>query len=234
MGGIKSIFFDAYGTLLDTSDGSLKAVKTILDKYNHSIDAAAFYARWKTLHKKHIHSLDSFISEEELFLKDLESLYEEYRIEGHAEKDVMHMLRTLGIRTAYPETIKVLNVLRDNYYLYIASTSDHAPLMSDVRRNGLGVNGVFTSEILRTYKPNRDFYLQLLEKTNTAPSEALFVGDSWDDDVWGPKSVGIRSVWINRKGKPFPKKEASPDFVIEDLEQLCDVLIQLDVNRTNL
>ncbi len=221
---IKTILFDAYGTLINTSNGSVTAAQAILSKNNVSLDAASFYARWKVLHKEHINKLTSFLSEEEIFLKDLERLYEEFCIEGKAIDDVGIMLRTLGIRTAFPETNEVLNGLKTHYSIYIASTSDHAPLMNDVQTNGLKLDGVFSSELLKVYKPQKSFYLRILEELRCDPSEALFVGDSLDDDVWGPQSVGMKTVWINRKGQRVPEEQSAPDYIIQNLNELFDVL----------
>jgi 2-haloalkanoic acid dehalogenase type II len=222
---VKGIIFDAYGTLIDTGDGSILAVKEILSKNKREIDAKIFYQRWKYYHKKHIASLKTFIKEEDIFLMDLTALYKEYEIAGNPENDVKIMLNTLGKRNAYPETNLVLDVLRPRYKLFIGSTSDHAPLMNDIKRNGIRVNKVFTSEYLKAYKPQKEFYQQILDEIKMQPEELIFIGDSLADDVSGPASLGIQTIWINRNNLKYDPVEFRPLYEIRTLSQLLEIVI---------
>ena len=220
---IKAIIFDAYGTLISTGNGSVKAAEKILTlNQRGDIDPKEFYARWKELHKKHIDNLDSFITEEKIFENDLRELYNLYSINGDYEKDVQVMLDTLGKRKAFPETRKVLEFLSQKHIVAIGSTSDTAPLLSDISNNHLNVAKVFTSESLRVYKPRKEFYEKILDALNVSVDEALFVGDSLIDDVEGPQSAGMRACWINRKGGTAG--EYHPDFEINDLRELSGIL----------
>jgi 2-haloalkanoic acid dehalogenase type II len=222
---VKGIIFDAYGTLIDTGDGSLQAVNEILSKNKSGIDAKLFYQKWKGHHKKHMDSLNTFIKEEDIFLMDLTALYQEYEIAGNPENDVKIMLNTLGKRIAYPETNLVLDALRPKYQLFIGSTSDHAPLMHDIRRNGIRVNQVFTSEYLKVYKPQKKFYQLILDEIKMQPEEVVFVGDSLADDISGPASLGIKTIWINRKNLAYDPTEFRPLYQIQTLSQLLDIVI---------
>ena len=96
------------------------------------------------------------------------------------------MLATLGARRVYPESLEVMGIIRGNYRLYIASTSDEEPLISDMKRNGVVVDGHFTSQSLQAYKPRKDFFVRLLARVELGPEEVIYVGDSLRDDVFGP------------------------------------------------
>ena len=220
---IKAIIFDAYGTLISTGNGSVRAAEKILALNGRSdIDPKEFYARWKVFHKIHMDDLDCFITEEKIFEKDLCELYNLYSINGDYEKDVRIMLDTLGKRKAFPETCEVLELLSQKYIVAIGSTSDTAPLLSDINNNHLNVAKVFTSEALRVYKPRKEFYEKILAELNVSADEALFVGDSLIDDVEGPQNAGLRACWINRRGGTAG--EHHPDFEINDLRELSDIL----------
>lgn len=220
---IKAIIFDAYGTLISTGNGSLKAAEKILIMNDRGdIDHRDFYARWKELHKEHINSLSKFVAEEKLFEKDLCELYNLYNIKGDYKKDVKIMLDTLGKRKAFPEAREVLEYLSQKYVIAIGSTTDTAPLLSDINNNHLNVSKIFTSESLRVYKPRREFYDRILAELNVNADEALFVGDSPIDDVVGPQRAGMRACWINRLGNTAG--DISPDFEINKLSELFDIL----------
>jgi phosphoglycolate phosphatase-like HAD superfamily hydrolase len=102
---ISTIAFDAYGTLIDTADGSVRATQQILLKHGCHLDPTEVYARWKTYHQQIISTLTTFTSEEAIFVEGLSQLYKDYNIFGHPHKDVHIMLATLGSRKLFPDTM---------------------------------------------------------------------------------------------------------------------------------
>ena len=74
------------------------------------------------------------------------------------------------------------------------------------------------------YKPVPDFYTKILEKTGWKYEETLFVGDNLVDDVKGPKSVGMRSALIDRKGRYSNNSGIKPDFVFNSLKELKSII----------
>ena len=222
---IKAVVFDAYGTLISTGTGSLDAAQKILDLHGSVITAKAFYADWKKYHRQHMDSLTQFVPEETIFLWDLERLYTQYGLAGNAAQDVRIMLDTLGNRTAFPESRGVVEQLKRAYTVCIGSTTDTEPLMRDLNRSGIVADHVFTSEELQVYKPQKAFYEKILAALSLPPEEVLFVGDSLTDDISGPKQVGMKNCWVNRKGQAAPVPP--PDYVVTDLPGLPVILEDL-------
>ena len=219
---IKAVVFDAYGTLLSTGTGSLDAAQRILDLHDSAISAKAFYGDWKKHHRKHIDGLTRFVPEETIFLWDLEKLYEQYRLEGNAAEDVRLMLDTLGSRTAFPESKAVVEQLKYAYTVCIGSTTDTEPLMRDLKRSGISADRIFTSENLQVYKPQKSFYEKILTALPLQPQEVLFVGDSLTDDIYGPRQVGMKTCWVNRKGQLA--SVPPPDCEVSDLTGVLAIL----------
>lgn len=223
---IKYIFFDAYGTLISTGTGSIDAVRKILSDKNCDVTAEDFYSKWKMLHRNHIDNLKSFCNEEQIFKLDLKELYKIYNINGDYMQDVSYMLGSLGKRKAFDEARNVVNELSKSFILCIASTTDSAPLFSDLKNNGIDIKNVFTSESMQVYKPKSEFYLKILKAFTAKPDEVLFVGDSLTDDVIGPKKIGIKTCWINRKNAE--SDNIKPDYIISDLTELLSLPVLSD------
>ena len=219
---IKAVVFDAYGTLISTGTGSVEAAQKILDLHGSSISAKAFYADWKQYHREHMDHLTQFVTEETIFRWDLEKLYVQYDLPGKAAEDVGIMLNTLGNRMAFPESKEVVERLKRSVTVCIGSTTDTEPLMRDLARSGVTVEHVFTSEDLRVYKPQKAFYEKILAVLSLHPEEVLFVGDSLTDDVYGPRQVGMKTCWVNRKGQPSPVPP--PDYTVPDLNGVLAIL----------
>ncbi len=212
---IKAIVFDVYGTLVSTGNGSVQAAKRILALNGSAISPTEFYADWKTYHRKHTDELSDFQTEETIFHSDLRALYAQYHLTRDADQDVQIMLNTLGNRSLFPETQEAIDALKKDFIVCIGSTTDTAPLLADLNRGGLSVDHIFTSEMLRVYKPQRRFYEQIADALALPAEEVLFVGDSLLDDVWGPKAIGMKTCWVNRKNQTADR--AAPDLIVDDL-----------------
>ncbi len=224
----KLLIFDAYGTLLSTGRGSVAACEQILALQEQSIDPVAFYADWKKLHRAHIDASIShgFVTEQDIFTRDLAALYEMYGIDRPHTEDVRFMLRSLYGRVAFPDAAAVLRALRCDYRVVIGSTSDTAPLLDNLRENGLEFDAVYTSESLRTYKPDPAFYRAILAAEDCCAEDAVFIGDSPVDDVMGSRAAGLTTVLIDRGGKYAAdalSEERTPDFRISTLEELLSI-----------
>jgi len=137
------------------------------------------------------------------------------------------MLDTLGKRTAFKETKSVLNKLSESFTLCIGSTTDNIPLFMDLKNNNIKIKNVFTSESMKVYKPQKEFYSKILNTINANNNEVLFVGDSLTDDVSGPQKLGIKTCWLNRKNIELNTK-IKPDYIINDLNELLSLSVISD------
>jgi HAD superfamily hydrolase (TIGR01549 family) len=85
---------------------------------------------------------------------------------------------------------------------------------------------VVVSAAVNRRKPHPEIYMCALEKLGLKPVEAAFVGDTVDADVKGPKEVGMKTVYIDRR----PQKDLEnyrPDQTIKNLKELPAVLKKL-------
>jgi FMN phosphatase YigB (HAD superfamily) len=222
---IKNIIFDAYGTLISTGDGSVKATQAIFHRHAPLLDAQDIYREWKQYHRHHIDTLGEFVTEKEIFIRDLAKLYDKYHVSGCAAIDVEPMIISQFGRDLFPETHGVIDDLKLSYHIAVGSTTDTEPLMYNLNRAELRIDHVFTSESLRVYKPQKEFYKAILERIGWNAQDTLFVGDSLADDVIGPQSVGMKAILLDRKGIYSKQKTHSePDAVIRNLTQLKDII----------
>lgn len=223
LSGIEVIVFDAYGTLLDTADGSVHATAQILELRRSSLDPQAVYKKWKIYHRRIIAGLVQFRPEREIFVESLAAINRKYQIEGNPKVDVEYMFASFQQRRPFVDAVPAIRALRSYYRLFIASNSDQGPLAAHVYQFGLDVEECYSSESLQCYKPDPTFYHRLLEKLAVSPSSVLFVGDSLKEDVSGPCKAGMRAVLLDRKGKSCDSRRDC--HVIESLVELCRVLV---------
>jgi putative hydrolase of the HAD superfamily len=85
---------------------------------------------------------------------------------------------------------------------------------------------VVVSGAVNKRKPSKEIFNQTLNALSVSASETVFVGDTMDADVEGPKAVGMKTVYIKRREeKQF--KNVKPDKVIKSLKDLPKVLQKL-------
>jgi putative hydrolase of the HAD superfamily len=85
---------------------------------------------------------------------------------------------------------------------------------------------IVVSGAVNTRKPGPEIFKHALRKLGVEAFEAVFVGDTVDADVLGPKRLGMKTVYINRR----PQKDletACPDQTIKSLGELPAALASL-------
>ncbi|HEU5135983.1 MAG TPA: HAD family hydrolase [Steroidobacteraceae bacterium] len=69
-------------------------------------------------------------------------------------------------------------------------------------------------------KPDPRAYTALAEALTLKPAEILFVGDEPHADVDGPRTAGMQTVWMNRRGVVWPDALPAADASVTDLAGL--------------
>jgi putative hydrolase of the HAD superfamily len=82
------------------------------------------------------------------------------------------------------------------------------------------VDFVLISGEFGTSKPDPAIYTEALQRAGVTAAETVFVGDSAEHDMAGALASGIRSVWINRHGNPWPGTWSAPDRQIRHIGEL--------------
>lgn len=221
---IKHIIFDCFGTLIDTGNNSIKAVEQILSNVGAHVNAREFYEDWKAMKRQNINS-SVFLNEKTLFKLSLSETFAQYGIVADASKEVEPMIRSLfAERLVFPDVHKALERL-ENVDIAIGSTTDTDSLLYYLELNHLSFSNIYTSENMQVYKPDEKFYKTILRRSGWLAEECLFVGDSYLDDVCGPKKVGMKTVLLDRKALYKDMKlSPQPDFVIHSLLELENVM----------
>jgi putative hydrolase of the HAD superfamily len=85
---------------------------------------------------------------------------------------------------------------------------------------------ILISEAEGVSKPDRQIFHRALERLNTSPAEAVFVGDHPEVDVAGARAAGMQAIW---RRDPRLTQMVEADGVIEELR---DLLTWLGLERT--
>lgn len=122
---------------------------------------------------------------------------------------------------AYPDVKPALAALRDRGLALVVVSNWDCSLPDWLERAGIAplVDGAVSSAAVGSAKPAPAVFEAGLALAGCAAAEALFVGDSVDNDVRGAEAAGLRGVLVQREGEPPPGVET-----VRSLEEIAALL----------
>ncbi|OGW86026.1 MAG: hypothetical protein A3C35_04005 [Omnitrophica bacterium RIFCSPHIGHO2_02_FULL_46_11] len=224
---IKAVFFDAGGTLFRPfpSVGEIYArtASTYGTSCNPEILEREFYSAWQR--RGGLASLGSETNEEKertwwygLVREVFEShggmpRFDEFFAALHRSFEEKHLWEI------YPEVVSVLKELRKRG-LTLGIVSNWDLRLQKVVKN-LGLISYFhflvSSSVCGATKPSPKIFKEALKKAGVKPEETIHVGDTYEEDFVGAKSLGIQALLLNRNGNG---NSAPPELRISSLEEL--------------
>jgi 5'-nucleotidase len=210
---MKAVLFDLDDTLFDHKFSRLQALEALQQRFSRLKDIPL-----KELEEEHQRLLDADysnvldrkISIEEGINQRVKKLLAMYGVtlssqEAKNAADLYNQEYQKN-RQAVPGTRELLVTLMNYAKLGVVTNGLVEPQMEKLHVCKIDklVDYVIISETVGYQKPSRGLFEAALEKVNTKPSDAVFVGDSWECDILPAVAVGMKAVWLNRYGKENP------------------------------
>ena len=217
---VKSVVFDAYGTLFDVNSAAEKCKDKIGDKWegfaNFWRTTQLEYTWLRSLMKRH---KDFWTVTEDSLDKSMKV----FNIDFTMKNELLNLYKILS---PYPEVKEVLNKLKKkNYKLSILSNGTPALLNELVKSNDLEniFDDLFSIEEVGVYKPDSKVYDMPIKKYQIKSEEVAFLSaNTWD--VSGGGNYGYYAIWVNRNNNTFDNLDYVPKHQIKDLGGLLDII----------
>lgn len=93
----------------------------------------------------------------------------------------------------------------------------------------LGISVFFSPVIASSEHPYRKpapkIFRSCLADLGVDPGESFFVGDSLANDVGGASGVGMRTVWVKKRGlRTVAMEGVRPDYTVRDLRRIPEII----------
>ena len=217
---IKSVVFDAYGTLFDVNSAAEKCKDKIGDRWEEFANfwrtTQLEYTWLRSLMKRHRNFWE--ITED-----SLDKSMKMFNIDKSMRNELLNLYKILS---PYPEVEQVLNNLKKRKFkLAILSNGTPALLRELVTSNGLNnfFDDLFSIEEVKVYKPHSKVYEIPVKKYDLKADEIFFLSaNTWD--VSGGGNYGYNSIWVNRNKSVFDILDYKPKNEINNLSQLLDIV----------
>lgn len=122
----------------------------------------------------------------------------------------------------YPGVRETLDDLRSSRRLAVLSDAQKAWALPELRT--VGIDCCFEHFVISGEhgfrKPDRRLFEMTLSRMGLAPWEVLHVGNDMYRDVYGPKRLGIKTVFFSSNQGRKHMDNVAPDYVIHDFREL--------------
>lgn len=219
---IRTIVFDAYGTLFDVSGAARKAAaEPGGERLAEHWPKLAGEWRRKQLEYTWLRAVMGAHDDFDTVTADaLDWVLESLDLRDPALR--ARLLALYDELPAFAEVQSTLTHLRGaGYRLAILSNGSPRMLQAATRAAGLDalIHDLLSVETVRVYKPDFRVYGMVETRLGAKPQDTLFVSSNgWD--IAGAARFGFNTVWVNRSGLPMDRLPQSPMFEIADLTGL--------------
>jgi putative hydrolase of the HAD superfamily len=227
-----AVIFDFYGTLAHWDDGDASSYESVFAAFGYELPPAvrdAYFSRYDGVdHAEHSVSKDAY---EAWVRSRLSELSVSCGVMSHETDAVVDALRQLDENqmVAYPEAAATLRALREAGVAIGVCSNWGWELDAYLHQVGLLdlVDSRVTSARAGSRKPHPGIYACSTEALGIEPERAVFVGDSWEPDVRGPRRLGMTAIHVwrakERHGQAAPILEPG-DHRVDELSGVLPIV----------
>jgi 2-haloacid dehalogenase len=221
----KVLTFDCYGTMIDWESGIFACLHPILAAHDKTITDSALLELYSEL---------ELSAEQGEFLRYRDVLQSVVRGFGErlgflpTDAEIRSLPESLATWQPFSDTVAALRKLKSRYQLAVMSNVDDDLFSATAPKLGVAFSQVITAQQAGCYKPCMRMFKLAEERIGATRKHWLHVGQSVYHDVIPAQSLGIATVWVNRRS-PRPGAGAAkaaagkPDLEVPDLQTLANL-----------
>jgi len=226
--GIKALFFDVFGTLVDWRRGVAREAESILKPLGFQLDWQAFADAWRDQYQPGMEQVRSgaipYAKLDVLHLQMLRRVLPSFGLEKIAPSAQDQLTLAWHKLDAWKDVPPGLGRLGRRYRLAPVSNGNIA-LMSDLaRRNQFPWDAILGADLARNYKPAPEVYRTAAEAFNLEPRQCVMCA-AHSGDLQAASANGLRTAFIARPDEHPGVSEESPsvpvDFSTRSVEELA-------------
>jgi len=218
-----TISFDCYGTLIDWESGILPVLRSVL----RNRDLILSDARVLELYGEFEAEAESgpYQSYRDVLQSVVRAFANRFDFNASAE-EIRSLDESVRAWAPFSDTVLALRELQKRYRLAIISNIDDDLFAQTRKQLDVEFDGVITAERAGSYKPSINNFQLALRTLEISPDRLLHAGQSVYHDIVPAGSLGISTVWVNRKSaRPgigaVRSSVGKPDLEAPDLASLA-------------
>ena len=230
--GVKALFFDVFGTLVDWRGTIAREARAVLEPLGHKADWPAFADAWRGEYQPAMEEVRAgriaFSKLDVLHRRNLERILPRFAIADLSEDVMAHLNRAWHRLDAWADVAPGLHQLKRKFLLAPVSNGNISLMVDLARRNNLPWDAILGAEIAGDYKPKPRVYLAAAEAFDLPPGACMMVAAHTNDLVHAA-ACGLRTAHVARpnergqgRGETAPGKPM--DIAVAGLPELAEGL----------
>ncbi|MBD2499313.1 haloacid dehalogenase type II [Anabaena azotica] len=218
----KAVTFDCYGTLINWEEGIITSIKPILQAHNVNLAEEQILENFAEFESEL--EQGEYITYREVLRGVVQKFGDRFKF--HPTNDELNSLaNSLQYWQPFPDTVAALKLLKQRYKLVIISNVDNDLFAFSAKHLQVEFDEIITAEQVKSYKPSLNNFRQAIERIGLPQEQILHIAASIYHDIVPAKSLGISTVWVNRRtgqqgsGASLPAT-AQADLEVPDLQTL--------------
>jgi 2-haloacid dehalogenase len=229
-GGVRALFFDVFGTVVDWRNGVANEARRILQPLGIEIDWLAFADEWRAGYQPAMTRVRDGHAPYEildvLHRRNLDAFKHKFGLQALAEATLDELTLAWHRLDAWEDAKRAFPRLRERFLMAPVSNGNIAIMVDIARRNAILWDAVLGADIARDFKPKPRVYLAAAEAFGLAPSACMMVA-AHSSDLRAAKQHGLMTAHVARPGEA-PGMESAPampvDVAATSFDDLADKL----------
>jgi 2-haloacid dehalogenase len=230
--GVRALFFDVFGTLVDWRKSVAREAELILSPLGTRLDWTAFADAWRDQYQPGMEEVRAgrlpFVRLDVLHRRFLTTLSPRFGLQNVPDQVLDDLALVWHRLDAWPDVTAAMARLRKKFWLAPVSNGNISLMVDLARRNNFPWDAILGAEIAHDFKPKPRVYLAACEAFDLKPAQCMMVA-AHSIDLVAAANLGLRTAHTARPNEYGPNTgEAAPttkvDFAAKDLSDLADKL----------
>ncbi len=228
--GVSTVMFDFYGTIVDMQGGLIEAITPYLAEKGYTANPASRVVTWWRRTHFENSMIDALLHRQHTPYREIGRQAVDYTLKragvAHTMGEVDALVEQIERLRPFDDVVAALQTLEDHgLRLVILSNGDPDMLERGVANSGTAhlFDRIISVAEAGSFKPHEVTYRTATEMLDVRPDEVCFVASHAFDCI-GAKATGMRTAFVDRRGRPFGNDTYPPDCVVADFAELTTVL----------
>jgi 2-haloacid dehalogenase len=227
LGDVEALMFDFYGTLVDMQSGLTAAIAPYLAGKGYRGDPGRVVTWWRRTHFENS-MIDALLHRAHTPYREIGERSLDLTLERagvpHTDDEVAGLVSEIERLPPFADVPDALARLGRRYRLVVLSNGDPDMLESGIRFSGLAFERAISVAEAGSFKPDSVTYRTAAGLIALEEDAILFAACHAFDCV-GARACGMRTAFVDRRGRPFGRTPHRPDLVVANFHALAAALL---------